>query len=156
MSAFTLEASASSRAAPEAVWATLTATALWPRWNRSARWAVFEGSLSPGSFLTIQPRRGRQTAYTVEAANEPQRLTFAVRFGPLGRIGYDFRIVPEGEGSRISARLEVSGLLRAPIVRVAGRRFALDLPESLAALAQLAADEKKAWPLTATPPNDSE
>lgn len=141
MSAFTVEASVSSRAAPQAVWAMLAEGSLWPRWNRNVRWVVFEGGVAPKTFLTIQPIRGRQTAYVVEAATEPERLQYAVRFGPLARIRFEYRIAPAAGGSRISARLEVSGLLRGPIVRAAGRRLAADLPENLASLARAAAGE---------------
>jgi carbon monoxide dehydrogenase subunit G len=141
MDDFVAEASAVSEAPPAGVWARLINGRRWYEWNPGVRWMMIEGPVRPGSFLTIQPERGRgrQTAFTIEEAVENEHFVYATTFGPLAKMTIEYRIAPLNDGSRIEARVVVGGLMKKIVARVIARKYMENLAENVVALAKDAA-----------------
>jgi uncharacterized protein YndB with AHSA1/START domain len=110
-------------APPAAVWERLADVGAWRAWMPNVRWAVLEGELAPGSYVTIKPERGRQTAYRVDAAAAPLLLSLGLTFGPVAALQRTFELSPEGGGTRITQRVAIGGPLRAWLVRAPAARL---------------------------------
>ncbi len=95
---------------------TLTNIEAWPNWNPHLKWAVLEGPLTEGSYLTLLAKKGRQTAYTIEEITEPTTLKFGIQFGPMASISTEYRLTPASAGSTVDATTTVAGPLRAIVL----------------------------------------
>lgn len=137
-------ASAASAAAPADLWAVLVDGATWNRWNQALAWAVFEGPPAVGGYVTLKPRRGRQTAFRIAAAAEPALLVLELTFGPLAALRLEWAVAARTEGSLIEGRVAVDGPLAALLVRRMAERAAAALPANLERLAAFAGAKKGA------------
>ncbi len=67
---------------------------------------VVDTDLVSGNYMTMKPRRGRQTAYRIVEAVAPARLSLALRIGPLRAMTIAYAIEPEGNaGSSIACEV---------------------------------------------------
>jgi hypothetical protein len=125
--------------APERVWARLSDGLRWGAWSEASEWMVVEDALKRGRIVTIKRKRGRQTAYRVEAADEPQRLALVLTFGPLASLRLAWELTPDGDGTRIVQTIESGGPLRRWFSDPLARKAAALLAGDPAALALVAA-----------------
>lgn len=130
-------------APPAAVWALLADPSRWPRWDEAVDWAVLEGPCVPGSYLTVKPKRGRQTAYRLAVVVEPERFSLELTFGPLARLRRSWSISATPGGSSVAGTVEVDGPLAGFLAGGMARRAAAALPAGLARLAAVAGEEKR-------------
>ncbi len=126
-------------AAPQRVWDRLIDGRRWAEWSTSAEWMAVEGSLDAGAFVTVKRKRGRQTAYVIEAADAPTRLALQLRFGPAARMRIAWTLAPAGTGTRIVQTIESGGPLRRWLSDPLARKAAQTLAGDPALLADLAA-----------------
>lgn len=126
-----------SASAPAAVWGVLTAVAQWRSWNPGIAWVVLEGPLAAGTYVTVKPSRGRQTALRILAAAAPEQLVLGVSAGPLARLRLAYAIAPDGAGSRIRAEVATGGPFPR-LVRAGAAWIAAALPAHLERLARAA------------------
>ena len=133
-------ASAASRAGAEAIWALLADGAEWKKWDDAVRWVVFEGG-EAGGFVTICPKRGRQTAFVIEDVARAARLVLRLTFGPLALMRTSWTIVPDANGSRIEQSVVTSGPLAKWLVDPYARKTIAVMPATLARLADVAAGQ---------------
>jgi len=136
--------SAASAHPPEALWAQLVDAAAWPRWAEGTAWVVFEGPPVPGTYATIKPLRGRQTAYRIAAAVAPRLFVLELTFGPLARLQLTWTIAPVAGGSTVEATVEAGGPLAGLLVRRIAERVATALPANLERLAAAVVTKKDA------------
>lgn len=102
-----VETSITIDAPPAEVWGVLTDVARWPEWNEYIRSATLEGPLETGSTIM----------WTVGAMNIRSRLTAVDPERGLDWDGLDgdtrglhsWRLVPEGEGTRVTNVESLSG-----------------------------------------------
>ena len=131
---------------PEAVWAALVDAAAWRDWAEGIAWVVFEGPPAAGTYVTIKPVRGRQTAYRIAAAAPPGLLVLELTFGPLATLRLSWSVMPAASGSTIAQTVELGGPLAGILVRRMAERAVAAMPgdlERLAAIAKKnAADER--------------
>jgi hypothetical protein len=132
-------ASAASAARPERLWEVLVDGRRWGAWNDGIAWLVFEGPCAPGSYVTIKPQHGRQTAYHVDVAEAPRRFAIGLRFGPLAALHLSWSIAEEAGGARIDHEIAIDGPLAGLLVRGMAQRALATAPNNLAQLARLAA-----------------
>lgn len=121
--------------APERAWALLTGVAGWKMWMPGVRWAVLEGALAAGAFVTVKPERGRQTAYRIDVADAPRVFALGLTFGPVAALRRTFTLLPDPAGTRIVHEVTIAGPLRAALTAGIARRIAADAPAVLDALA---------------------
>lgn len=131
-------AAAVAAAAPADLWALLVDPARRAEWDHDVAWIVLERGLTAGSYMTIKPKRGRQTAFRIAAVEPPARFALELTFGPLASLSLAWTIGPAPEGARIEQRVEIAGPL-APLVRGMAQRAVAAMPANLACLAVLAA-----------------
>jgi uncharacterized protein YndB with AHSA1/START domain len=128
-------AGASSAAPPARVWDVLLDGRHWSLWNPDVEWMMVESALEPGGLLTMKPKRGRQTAYRIEAV-EPQRLlVLSVRFGPVATLRLRWELAPEAGGTTIVQTVEMGGPLAELLLRRTVQQIAGAMPANLARLA---------------------
>jgi hypothetical protein len=118
------EAVAHADAAPQRVWDRLADGLRWRDWSPETDWMVVEGELAPGGIVTIKRKRGRQTAYHVEAAVAPERLALLLTFGPAARMRIAWTLEADGSGTRIRQTIETGGRLRRWLIDPQARRGA--------------------------------
>lgn len=129
---------AQSAAAPLAVWERLSDGLRWREWSLATDWMVAEGGLAPGSIVTIKRKRGRQTAFRVEAAEPGQRLALLMTFGSAARLRLAWTLEPVDGGTRITQTIESGGRLRRWLTDPLARRGAAAWREDPQRLAELA------------------
>jgi len=122
-------------AAPAAVWAVLVYGPLWGEWNPEIAWMWVDEALTPGAYLTIKPRRGRQTAYVIEDVVVDRRFAIRLQFGPAAQLRLTWTLEPAGEGTSIVQTIQTSGFAAGWLVRKRAERLAAAMPDVLARLA---------------------
>ncbi len=131
-------ATARSAAPPERVWARLVDGLRWSEWSASAEWMVVEGDVAPGGIVTVKRKRGRQTAFRIEAAAAPRHLVLRLTFGPVAWLRLAWALEPDGTGTAIVQTVESGGPLRRWLTDPQARRGAAAWagdPERLAEIA---------------------
>ncbi len=118
--------------------------AAWPQWSEGLAWVVFEGPPEPGTYATIKPLRGRQTAYRIAGAIAPRLFVLELTFGPLARLELTWTIASAAAGSNVEATVVSSGPLAGLLVRRMAERAAANLPANLERLAAAAGTKKDA------------
>jgi hypothetical protein len=88
--------------------------------------------------VTIKRKRGRQTAYRVEAAEAPRRLALLLTFGAAARLRIAWTLEPDGDGTVIRQTIESGGWLRRWLTDPLARRGATRWNDDPARLAELA------------------
>lgn len=131
------EAVAQTDADPQRVWERLIDGLHWRDWSPETDWMVVEGPLVPGGIVTIKRKRGRQTAFHVEAAEAPHRLALLLTFGPAARMRIAWTLEPAGTGTRIHQTIETGGRLRRWLIDPQARRGAATWNEDPARLAAI-------------------
>ncbi len=121
-------------APPDRVWAVLADIEGWRGWMPGVRWAVLEGALGAGAYITIRPVRGRQTAYRAAIVVPPRELALGLTFGPVASVLYRWTIESHGAHARIAYSVETGGPLKALIVAGIAAKALADAPTLLAAL----------------------
>ena len=125
-------------AAPDRVWERLTDVAGWKSWMPGVVWAVLEGGLAGGAYLTIKPERGRQTAYRVGAAVPPRLFALGLTFGPVAALRRTWTLESDGDATRATHTVETDGPFRRWLVAGAAARLHAGAPSMLEALAEAA------------------
>jgi len=120
---------------PLAVWAVLVDGPRWGEWNADVAWMWVDESLAPGAYLTIKPKRGRQTAYVIEDVVPQRRFAIRLQFGPAAQLRRTWTLVPESAGTRIVQTIETSGFAAGWLVQKRAERLAAKATQTLATLA---------------------
>jgi carbon monoxide dehydrogenase subunit G len=121
-------------ASPHAVWQTLADVAAWRVWMPGIRWAVLEGDLAVGAYVTIRPLRGRQTAYRVALVAPPHALALGLTFGPVASLLCTWNVESDARGTRVTYSVETGGPLGRWLVASTAERVHAEAPALLAAL----------------------
>jgi hypothetical protein len=98
-------------AAPHEVWSALTTPLRWREWNDGIEWVALEGPLAPGSYATVKPHPGRQTAFHIEAVVADRLLTAFLTLGPLAALSVAFTLAEDEGGSHVALTIGVRGPL---------------------------------------------
>jgi len=131
------EHSETTSAAPERVWDRYADPALWPAWDLDVKRMTLEAPMAVGVRGRLTPKSGPTTS-VVFTRVEPGRGFTNVSRLPLARLEVDHRITPEGDGSRFTHCVTITGPLAPLFGRLVGRSIAAGLPESMRELARLA------------------
>jgi uncharacterized protein YndB with AHSA1/START domain len=124
-------------AGPQRVWDRLVDGAHWRDWSPGTDWMVVEGPLEPGSIVTIKRKRGRQTAFRIEAADAPHRFALLLTFGPAASLRIAWTLEPAGSGTLIRQTIETGGRLRRWLTDPQARRGAVTWDGDPARLADI-------------------
>ena len=123
-----------SGAAPHDIWLALVTPRRWRDWNDGVEWVALEGPLAPGSFVTVKPRPGRQTAFRIDSVVEERLLAASVTLGPLAALTATFVLAEENGGCSIGLTIGVRGPLGG-LMRKRAERIAATMAARLERLA---------------------
>jgi hypothetical protein len=129
---------------PEAVWRVLADGPRWFEWNEAVEWLWFEAGVRAGALATMKPKRFRQTAFLITAADEPRELAMQITVGPAARLAFRWTLAADGEGTRITETVTTGGFAARWLFAAAAQRSIAAMPERLARLAALAAEKNHA------------
>ena len=130
---------ADSAAGPERVWERLVDGRRWYEWSPATDWMVVDDRLEVGRYVTIKRKRGRQTAFRIEAAEPGRRLALLLTFGRAAQLRISWTLEGEGSGTLITQTIESGGRLRRWLTDPLARRGAKNWSEDPARLAEIAA-----------------
>jgi ligand-binding SRPBCC domain-containing protein len=124
-------------APPERVWAHYADPTAWPVWDHETEHVSVEGPMDVGVRGRLKPRGGPATSFVFTHVEPGRGFTDVARL-PLARLEFDHRIDPDGDGSRFTHRVTITGPLAPLFARVVGRGVAAGLPRAMRELARLA------------------
>ncbi len=130
---------AHSAAGPERVWERLVDGRHWHEWSPATDWMVVDDRLEVGRYVTIKRKRGRQTAFRIEAADPGRRLALLLTFGRAAQLRISWTLEGEGSGTLIRQTIESGGGLRRWLTDPLARRGARNWNEDPVRLAEIAA-----------------
>ena len=127
------ECEATFEADPDAVWKAWTDVARWPEWDVSKEIAQLDGPFEPGTRGWARKRGHLGGSFTITEVDAGRGWVSECPM-PLGKVIFDHRIEPAGEGHvRVVKRVEVEGACR-PLVLMFVPKMRRDIAASLAAL----------------------
>ena len=127
------ECEATFEADPDAVWKAWTDVARWPEWDVSKEIAQLDGPFEPGTRGWARKRGNLGGSFTITAVDAGRGWVSECPM-PLGKVIFDHRIEPAGEGHvRVVKMVEVEGAC-GPLVLMFVPRMRRDIAASLAAL----------------------
>lgn len=130
---------AHSAANPERVWERLVDGRRWSEWSPATDWMVVDDRLEAGRYVTIKRKRGRQTAFRIEAAEPGRRLALLLTFGRAAKLRITWTLEGEGSGTLINQTIESGGAMRRWLTDPLARRGATNWTDDPARLAEIAA-----------------
>jgi len=129
---------------PEAVWRVLADGPRWFEWNEAVEWLWFEDGVRAGALATMKPKRFRQTAFRITAADAPRELALQISVGPAAYLAFRWTLEPAGAGTRITETVATGGFAARWLFAATARRAIAAMPERLARLGSRAAEKDHA------------
>jgi hypothetical protein len=127
------ECEATFEADPDAVWKAWTDVARWPEWDVSKEIAQLDGPFEPGTRGWARKRGNLGGSFTITAVDAGRGWVSECPM-PLGKVIFDHRIEPAGEGYvRVVKGVEVEGAC-GPLVLMFVPKMRRDIAASLTAL----------------------
>jgi hypothetical protein len=130
---YLFECEATFEADPDAVWKAWTDVARWPEWDVSKEIAQLDGPFEPGTRGWARQRGHLGGSFTITSVDAGRGWVSECPM-PLGKVIFDHRLEPAGEGCvRVVKRVEVEGAC-GPLVLMFVPKMRRDIAASLAAL----------------------
>lgn len=95
---------------PEAIWRRWVDVDGWPDWDEGLEWAKLLGPLREGSSVSLKRKGGLRERFRVVAVHEGRGFTCAVK-KLLTRFELVHTVEPSHLGSRVTQRIEVTGIM---------------------------------------------
>ena len=125
-------------ASPEAIWRLWSDVAGWPEWNADIERIEISGPFAAGSTISMTPIGQDPVELRVAEAVEPDLFVDEANLGDVvvRTIHRVERL--EGDRSRVTYRMEISGPAADSVGPELGPQISADFPQTLAALVQQA------------------
>jgi uncharacterized protein YndB with AHSA1/START domain len=123
-------------ASPEAIWRLWSDVAGWPEWNADIERIEISGPFAAGSTISMTPIGQDPVELRVAEAVEPDLFVDEANLGDVvvRTIHRVERL--EGDRSRVTYRMEISGPAADSVGPELGPQISADFPQTLAALVQ--------------------
>jgi Polyketide cyclase / dehydrase and lipid transport len=133
---WTSEQGIETPASPEAIWRLWSDVAGWPEWNADIEHIEISGPFAAGSTISMTPIGQDAVELRVTEAVEPDLFVDEANLGDVvvRTIHRVERL--EGDRSRVTYRMEISGPAADSVGPEVGPQISADFPETLAALVQ--------------------
>ena len=133
---WTNEQSIETTASPEAIWRLWSEVAGWPEWNADIERIEISGPFAAGSTISMTPIGQQPVELRVVDALEPELFVDEASLGDVV-VRTIHRVESlEGDRSRVTYRMEISGPAADSVGPEVGPQISADFPETLAALAE--------------------
>lgn len=132
------EHSIDTDASPEAIFALYSDAPNWPRWDTGLEAVTLEGPFEAGSTSTLRPEGQDTLEYRLTEVTPNRSFSDETPFAGLV-VRFDHTLEPLASGrTRITHRVTISGPAVAELAPKVGPQIVADVPEAMAALAELA------------------
>jgi hypothetical protein len=129
------EHSVETPATPEQVWRPSADVARWGEWNGDIEAIELRGPFAAGSTILMTPVGQEPIELRIDSAVEPESFVDEADFGEIV-VRTTHRVDPlESAGSRITYRMEITGLAADALGPEIGPQISADFPEVLRTLA---------------------
>jgi uncharacterized protein YndB with AHSA1/START domain len=133
---WTSEQGIETPASPEAIWRLWSDVAGWPEWNADIEHIEISGPFAAGSTISMTPIGQDAVELRVTEAVEPDLFVDEANLGDVV-VRTTHRVERlEGDRSRVTYRMEISGPAADSVGPEVGPQISADFPETLAALVQ--------------------
>lgn len=140
---WTFEHSECTPASPESIWALWSDVTSWPAWDDGVERVTLEGSFADGTRGTLKPAGGPKVRFELTEVRPAEGFADVTRL-PLCRMRFEHSAVRDGDLTRVSHRVTITGPATPLFSRVIGRGIAKGLPETVRGLVRLAAEREPA------------
>jgi uncharacterized protein YndB with AHSA1/START domain len=135
---WTTEHSVETSAAPEEIWRLWADVDRWPEWNGDIERIELCGPFAAGGRILMTPIGEDPVELRIDEAVEPDLFVDEAELGEIV-VRTTHRVQPlEGERSRITYRMEITGPAADTLGPQIGPEISGDFPQTLAALAERA------------------
>jgi hypothetical protein len=133
---WTNEQSIETAASPKAIWRLWSDVAGWPEWNADIEHIEISGPFAAGSTISMTPIGQDPVELRIAEAVEPDLFVDEANLGDVvvRTIHRVERL--EGDRSRVTYRMEISGPAADSVGPELGPQISADFPQTLAALVQ--------------------
>jgi hypothetical protein len=132
------EHSIETSAAPESIWKLWADVEKWGTWNADIEKIEIRGPFASGVEITMTPARQDPVQFTLADVAENERFTDEARIdGLVLRTAHQLERLGN-QRTRISYRMEITGIAAEEIGPQIGPAITADWPETMAALVDLA------------------
>jgi hypothetical protein len=132
--------STESGARPHSVWRRYVDVEHWSDWSRNGvEWARLDGLFEVGTKGKSKAPGMPAATFRLVTVDPDARFVSEVKL-PGGRLRFEHVVEPNEQGSRITHRVEVGGLLAAVYARMIGKTTEKALVDGVDRLAVLAAE----------------
>jgi uncharacterized protein YndB with AHSA1/START domain len=140
---WTNEKSVETTAPPEAIWRLWSDVTTWPEWNGDIEHIEISGPFAQGSTILMTPFGQDPVELVIAEAVEPDLFVDEAAFADVVvRTIHRIERV-EGDRSRVTYRMEISGPASDTLGPELGPQISADFPETLAALVRQAEDRSQ-------------
>lgn len=134
---YTTETKASSKA----VWRLWADVSNWKRWDSEVLWSRLDGPFAVGTSGVLKPKHGPQAKFVLSEVQE--ELRFVDQTKVIGTtLTFIHELQPMQNGTKITHRVEITGLLAPVLGATLGRQLKTGLPSAVQNLAQLAENDE--------------
>lgn len=134
---WTAEHSVISAATPEQIYQCLVDHDTWTQWDAGLEWVRLDAAVAVGTTGVLRPDGGPDVKFYINAL-ESNRRYCNISSLPLTKLLFDHIVEPHENGSKLTHRVEITGLLTPLFSRKVGREIHRDMPKTMAALAEFA------------------
>jgi uncharacterized protein YndB with AHSA1/START domain len=134
---YTTETKASSKA----VWRLWTDVSNWKRWDSEVLWSRLEGPFAVGTRGVLKPKHGPQAKFVLSEVQEELRFVDQTKVAGT-TLTFIHELQPTPNGTKMTHRVEITGLLAPVLGATLGRQLKAGLPSAVQNLAQLAENDE--------------
>lgn len=135
---WTFEHTEHTSAYPESIWALWSDVTSWPGWDEAVEHVDLDGPFATGTKGVLKPAGGPKVDFELVDVRPTEGFVDVTRL-PLSRMRFEHSAIREGDHTRVTHHVTISGLTTPLFSRVIGRGIAKGLPKSVKTLARLAA-----------------
>lgn len=133
---WSIEESVVVRAPPDQVFPLWKDVPGWTRWDKSLEWGRLDGDFKVGSKGQFKQKGGPKISFTLTQVDPPRGFTAKVRM-PLATMNLIHRAEAQGDGTRVTHRIELEGPLSGLFSMLLGKNLRQGLPHTTEGIAAL-------------------
>lgn len=134
---WTNEHSLVTNAPKENIWRLWSDVENWHKWDNEILWCKLDSAWHEGATYTLKPKAGPQAKATVEHLEYLKSFSDVTRL-PLAELRFVHTMTDTPHGTRLTHRIEISGVLSFLFAKVIGEKTLEGLPIAMNNLVRLA------------------
>ncbi|HEX8051388.1 MAG TPA: SRPBCC family protein [Thermoleophilaceae bacterium] len=137
--AWTTEHTEYTSASPQRIWELWSDVSTWPLWDEGLERVTLDGPFAAGTKGRLKPAGGPAVGLELTDVRPGAGFSDVTRL-PLARMRFEHSAVRDGERTRVTHRVTITGPGTPLFSRLIGRGIANDLPQTIGTLARMAAE----------------